>query len=619
MDIIHYVMIALSALWGVATVTSFVLWSKLGRVRPNGKRFSRSPGVFAWFSLIGFAVSLSLLFIQDHWLGLWWSLGILAIGGLLVYVISRSKWLDLIVTLAVAGLLLVPLAPAAAQAFAGWNPTPTPTASAEESDKDPVTQVTTDETDIPAVYPQRYLDILRDNGYTTEVIDGQEIPVFQAKSTKRYDDQRKDWVDAVCLPVANREAVLAMILGSPDCAAQVASGLYRLPIIGLDGTTQQVGDHSPWLAQFKDPEGLNDWAQAAMASEGADRIEYARKLVLIAILVEQFADGGVEDGRETDYNFHVVDRLAVDEQNPWDSVPEFALSPKQYKGDFVVFRVTYKGYEGCWSEFGINIGDGRFAGFTCETPTPEPTPEPTPTTSTPPPTSDPEPKCEVPGKGHLPPGHPDCKTTPNPDPKCEVPGKGHLPPGHPDCKPDPEPKCEVPGKGHLPPNHPDCKPEEPKLVEVCDPNDNGKVITVPEGEAGNYPKPGDPACSPKDGDDDRIRDEDVNPAEDPDPDQGETEEPVEDDPAPAPSDPGGSEGDEVTNLPADDVDPGTGEEPRDEDTIPDVPDDVPGNEDESPIEGDVDPDAAAAAAAALAFAPLVFWGIGTRRKLRENA
>lgn len=593
MDILHYVLIGM---WGVATVTSFVLWSKPGRVRPNGKRFSKSPGVFAWFSLIGFVATLSFLFTQDHWLGLWWSLGILAIGGLLVYVISRSKWLDLIVTLAVAGLLLVPLAPAAAQAFAGWN-TPAPTESAEPSDENPVDQVGTDESDVPDVYPQRYLDILRDNGYEVENVEGQTIPVFEAKSTKKYDADRREWADAVCLPVADREAVLAMVLGSPDCAAQVASGLYRLPVIGLDGKTQQLGEISPWLAQFEDPSGLNDWTEAAMKSEGAERIEYARKLVLIAIQLEQYADGGVQDGRETDYNFHVPDRLKVDEQNPWDAIPEFALSPDQYKGTFVVFTIKYKGFEGCWSEFGINTGDGRFAGFTCETPTPEPTPEPTPTTSTPPPTSDPEPKCEVPGKGHLPPGHPDCKTTPNPDPKCEVPGKGHLPPGHPDCKPD------------------------PKLVEACDPNDNGKVIKVPEGEAGNYPKPGDPACSPKDGDDDRIGGEDVNPAEDPDPGQGETEAPVEENPAPGPSDPGGSEGDEVTDLPADDADPGTGEEPREEDTIPDVPDDVPSNEDESPLEGDVDPDApaAAAGAAALALAPLVFWGIGTRRKLRENA
>ena len=44
-------------------------------------------------------------------------------------------------------------------------------------------------------------------------------------------------------------------------------------------------------------------------------------------------------------------------------------------------------------------------------------------------------------------------------------------------------------------------------------------------------------------------------------------------------------------------------------------------DDETPSDGEItDPDAAAlAGTVALAFAPLVFWTVGTRRKLRENA
>ncbi len=42
--------------------------------------------------------------------------------------------------------------------------------------------------------------------------------------------------------------------------------------------------------------------------------------------------------------------------------------------------------------------------------------------------------------------------TPKKQPVCEVPGKGHLPPGHPDCVEN----CTFPGKTHLPKGHPDC-------------------------------------------------------------------------------------------------------------------------------------------------------------------
>lgn len=49
----------------------------------------------------------------------------------------------------------------------------------------------------------------------------------------------------------------------------------------------------------------------------------------------------------------------------------------------------------------------------------------------------------------------------------------------------------------------------------------------------------------------------------------------------------------MPDLPADGVDEGTGEEPRDEETIPDVPVDVPAEDDGAPLEGDQDPDGGA--------------------------
>lgn len=398
---------------GVAAAASFVLWTRTGRTRPNGEVYHLIPGPYGWFLLVSALVVYFWPSIQDGPVGPHTGLFIAGwvLAALVVAVAPFVGAVAVTAVVAIVAMLVGPVAPVIAAEVNGApsstsaSPTNSPSPTVEPT-ASPEAQVATTPADIPEVYPERYLNILRDNGYTIENIDGKQVPAFQAKSTKRYDDKRKAWIDAVCLPVANREAVLAMILGSPDCAAQVASGLYRLPVIGLDGKTRQLNEHSPWLAQFKDPSGLNDWAEAAMASEGTERIEYANRLILIAMQVEAYADAGVQKGRETNYNFHVTDRLRIDEAKPWDTIPEFALSPVQYKGDFVVFKITYKGHDGCWSEFGINIGDGRFAGFTCETPKPVATPP----TSTPPPTTT------------TPPTGPP-RTTPPPTKECVKPDK----------------------------------------------------------------------------------------------------------------------------------------------------------------------------------------------------
>jgi hypothetical protein len=135
------------------------------------------------------------------------------------------------------------------------------------------------------------------------------------------------------------------------------------------------------------------------------RVDYAKKMVLVALLVERFSDGGVQGDRETDFNFRLIDgdggSFSVNAENPLETIPEIGLSPKQYKGEFVVFRVTYKGFEGCFGEFGINTGDGRFAGFTCEQPKPvvptaTPPDNPTPPEHTTPPTTPPSNECVQP-------------------------------------------------------------------------------------------------------------------------------------------------------------------------------------------------------------------------------
>ena len=318
-----------------------------------------------------------------------------------------------------------------------------------------------------------------------------------------------------------------MVLGSPDCAAQVASGLYRLPVIGLDGTTTTLGTLSLWLDEFKDEATLNDWAQSAMDSEGADRIEYARKLVLIAVQLERFTHSeDVEKGRETSYNFHaVVDgtggTLSVDESNPWDTIPEFELSPRQYKGDFITYRVIYKGYEGCWSEFGINIGDGRFAGFPCKTPTPEPEPEPepTPTPTTPPPAGK---FCTAPDGTKYPEGDERCN--PVEEKFCTAPDGTKYPEGDERCNPVDKPDELNPDEPEgvdvqdqddpieteptAPPSTPIDTEEEPG--DSIPPGDDGEPVTPVDGDEGNEP-PSDPPAEDTDntGDEENPADGDI--------------------------------------------------------------------------------------------------------------
>ena len=488
--------------WVAALLVTFVLWCIPGRVRSDGRQYRKVPGGFVWFSLVGLIAAIFWPSITDGWAGLWGSVIALSAGALLIFVISKVRWLDIIATLAVAGLLLGPMVPTAwAATFAAPEPTAsaTPAASDDASSVDPEEQVTTDETDIPDTYPQRYLDVLRDNGYELEEVEGQTIPVFVAKSTM-YEE--KLWTDAVCLPVGSHDEVLAMVLGSPDCAAQVASGLYRLPVIGLDGTTTTLGTLSLWLDEFKDEATLNDWAQSAMDSEGADRIEYARKLVLIAVQLERFTHSeDVEKGRETSYNFHaVVDgtggTLSVDESNPWDTIPEFELSPRQYKGDFITYRVTYKGYEGCWSEFGINIGDGRFAGFPCKTPTPEPEPEPTPTPTTPPPAGK---FCTAPDGTKYPEGDERCNPVDKPD---------ELNPDEPEGVDVQDQDDPIETEPTAPPSTPIDTEEEPG--DSIPPGDDGEPVTPVDGDEGNEP-PSDPPAEDTDntGDEENPADGDI--------------------------------------------------------------------------------------------------------------
>jgi hypothetical protein len=393
-------------IWGAASAVLLIL----GFVRDKRGR-AIAPWPFFWFAAISAAVTLFWPSIMGGWLSAyepWVFVGWIVAG--LIVAFANFGW-ALFAALAVAVLFfgMVP-----ANAFSTSAPTDTPMASPSASTTptsspsptatpDPAADTTVDES-AAAVYPDRYLTLLREHGYTVSEVDGVQIPNFTTCSTE-YD--KKLWGDAICPPLdpKDRGSVLAHILADPAYAAHVATGLTMVELRQLDGNIFRLTDRNPWLNEFKDPTLINDWGQSAMAATGPMRVDYAKKMVLVALLVERFSDGGVQGDRETAFNFRLIDgdggSFSVNAENPSGTIPEIGLSPKQYKGEFVVFRVTYKGFEGCFGEFGINTGDGRFAGFTCEQPKPvvptaTPPDNPTPPEHTTPPTTPPSNECVQP-------------------------------------------------------------------------------------------------------------------------------------------------------------------------------------------------------------------------------
>lgn len=422
-------------IWGAASAVFLIL----GFVRDRRGR-AIAPWPFFWFAAISAVVTLFWPSIMGGWLSAyepWLIVGWIVAG--LIVAFANFGW-AMFAALAVAVLFfgMVP-----ANAFSTSIPTETPTASPSASaaptsspsptaTPDPAADTTVDES-AAAVYPDRYLTLLREHGYTVSEVDGVQIPNFTTCSTE-YD--KKLWGDAICPPLdpKDRGSVLAHILADPAYAAHVATGLTMMELRQLDGNTFRLTDRNPWLNEFKDPALINDWGQSAMAATGSARVDYAKKMVLVALLVERFSDGGVQGDRETAFNFRLIDgdggSFSVNAENPLETIPEVGLSPKQYKGEFIVFRVTYKGFEGCFGEFGINTGDGRFAGFTCEQPKPvvptaTPPDNPTPPEHTTPPTTPPSDECVQPAS----PGEGwtwdqgACKWNPPSTPVCVQPDK----------------------------------------------------------------------------------------------------------------------------------------------------------------------------------------------------
>ena len=403
-----------------------------------------------------------------------------------------------------------PKASATASATPSPSPTIKPASNKTPTVKDAESSATLDESlwgHLTWKYPTRFVDLITKYngaaGMTTT--DKVTRPTFVVCSNL----PGRVWTDSVCLPIASKSMaeVYANILTKPDYGAHVGSGLAHSSIVG----GKSLLELNPWLKEFADPAGINDWAQAAMDGSPAEQLIAAKKLVLVVLLLEQLNHESVGQ-HSTSFNYHLVvgqdgsAAMTVDPKNPngpEDTVKEFELNPIQYVGEFVTVQLTYKGQTGCWLQVGFNTGDGRFAGFTCVPPTVTP---PTKPPTTPPPT---KPGCVVTATHSCTtPPTPGCKEKHNcyVPPKCTVPTDCLTPK---DLKNDVVPPQGTPTLGPDPfkPVAPTAKPN-PLSPTTPVTADSGTLVpvqgatpapvSIPAPTAPQAPAPSEPATPVKD-------------------------------------------------------------------------------------------------------------------------
>ncbi|TAL14549.1 hypothetical protein EPN95_02375 [Patescibacteria group bacterium] len=259
--------------------------------------------------------------------------------------------------------------------------TPTPSSSAAD------TQAANDHATVKApsvlddwAYPTRYVTLTQHYGYDThKKVNDQAFPIFQIGS----NGSKTIWPDSVRDPLTDKSAeeVVAHVLAEPDYCAHIAVGLYHTTWVTPSGAVIVVKADNPWLKKWfpTDISKVNDWAMAAMAGDSQDQLRTAKKCALVGAYLELLKENGVQL-RLTSLNYHIATDNAdmVDGGNPFGTIREFALSPYQYVGEFVVLEFQLKAWpSNCVNQILINTGDGRFARPDC-------TPPATPPTTTPP-------------------------------------------------------------------------------------------------------------------------------------------------------------------------------------------------------------------------------------------
>jgi len=227
--------------------------------------------------------------------------------------------------------------------------------------------------DLDYEYPQSFLDLVKKYGYKTEIINGEEVPVLVAGTTKSVED--KISTDAILAPLIDRspEEVMAHMLAEPDYAGHIISGLFRTPI--GDTTFGAMTNNSKWMTTWEDPADIDDWAEAAIAGDDEIRLLAAKKIALPVFLLKHLIDSGIQDDSAI-FHFRLTVEtsggvLDINQSAPEEDIPEFALVTEPYNGTFLVLEVIYKGQTTCTMRVGINVMDGRYAYLGCKAPPPE--------------------------------------------------------------------------------------------------------------------------------------------------------------------------------------------------------------------------------------------------------
>jgi hypothetical protein len=299
-----------------------------------------------------------------------------------------------------------------ASASSSTTPTPKPssTAPASATLQQANASVTVKSGALNWTYPARNLQLVMSSpfGFTSlpvdqvdnkgKVVGTDVIPVFQTASTQpTTGDQPRLFSDAVAPAWCGQsiDSVSACVLGFPDYAAMVCTGLYNDGVFHTAIGDVSLPANNPWLADCGSSAAqINDWAGHAENANTAGLVQYAKTTAKLVELLTLLTVTGKGDGTTVlNYHLAVVGPNNVFTVNPYAApgatIPEFELGPN-YTGKSLFMNVSIKGQPiGC-DPIGFNIGfggivdkhgnggDGRFARFACP-----PTP-PAPTTYTPP-------------------------------------------------------------------------------------------------------------------------------------------------------------------------------------------------------------------------------------------
>jgi hypothetical protein len=272
-----------------------------------------------------------------------------------------------------------------ATASAKPSPTTKPVSDTKDKDKgvkDAEASATLDESlwgHLTWKYPTRFVSLITKYngaaGMTTT--DKVTRPTFTVGSTL----PGRVWTDSVRPPIVTKtmEEVDVRILTEPDYGWQVCSGLAHSSITG----GKSLLELNSFLKECYDPASINVWSDAVMSGSPAEQLVAAKKLALVVMLLEQLNHESVGQ-HSTWFNYNIVvgqpsAAMTVNVNDPENTAKVFELNPIQYVGEFIIVQLTFKGQTGCWLQVGFNTGDGRFAGFACETPKPPSTPSKPPT------------------------------------------------------------------------------------------------------------------------------------------------------------------------------------------------------------------------------------------------